>query len=79
MLCDAVRDSRGLREADRLRDRVSATGARVWAYPLCLVAGVVLGLINGIIVTRVRIPSLIATLGTGGILPASPRCSPPSR
>ena len=40
----------------------------VWAYPLCLVAGVVLGLINGIIVTRVRIPSFIATLGTGGIL-----------
>jgi ribose/xylose/arabinose/galactoside ABC-type transport system permease subunit len=39
-----------------------------WAYPLCLVAGVVLGGINGLILTRVRIPSFIATLGTGGIL-----------
>jgi ribose transport system permease protein len=40
----------------------------VWAYPLCLVAGVVLGLVNGVVVTRIRIPSFIATLGTGGIL-----------
>jgi ribose transport system permease protein len=40
----------------------------VWAYPLCLLAGVVLGFVNGVIVTRVRIPSFIATLGTGGIL-----------
>jgi ribose transport system permease protein len=39
-----------------------------WAYPLCLVVGVVLGLVNGIVVTRIRIPSFIATLGTGGIL-----------
>jgi ribose/xylose/arabinose/galactoside ABC-type transport system permease subunit len=39
-----------------------------WAYLLCLVAGVGLGAVNGLIVTRVRIPSFIATLGTGGIL-----------
>jgi ribose transport system permease protein len=39
-----------------------------WAYLLCLVAGVALGGINGLILTRVRIPSFIATLGTGGIL-----------
>jgi ribose/xylose/arabinose/galactoside ABC-type transport system permease subunit len=40
----------------------------VWAYPLCLLAGVLLGYVNGLVVTRVRIPSFIATLGTGGIL-----------
>ncbi len=40
----------------------------VWAYPLCLVSGAVLGLVNGVVVTRIRIPSFIATLGTGGIL-----------
>ena len=39
-----------------------------WAYPLCLLVGVALGGINGAILTRVRIPSFIATLGTGGIL-----------
>ncbi len=39
-----------------------------WAYPLCLAAGVALGAVNGLILTRVRIPSFIATLGTGGIL-----------
>ena len=39
-----------------------------WAYPLCLAVGVVLGYVNGVVVTRVRIPSFIATLGTGGIL-----------
>jgi len=39
-----------------------------WAYLLCLIVGVVLGTINGLVLTRVRIPSFIATLGTGGIL-----------
>ncbi len=39
-----------------------------WAYLLCLLVGVALGAINGVILTRVRIPSFIATLGTGGIL-----------
>jgi ribose transport system permease protein len=39
-----------------------------WAYLLCLAAGVALGAINGLVLTRVRIPSFIATLGTGGIL-----------
>ena len=38
-----------------------------WAYPICLVAGLALGYVNGVILTRVRIPSFIATLGTGGI------------
>ncbi len=38
-----------------------------WAYPICLATGVVLGYVNGIILTRVKIPSFIATLGTGGI------------
>jgi ribose/xylose/arabinose/galactoside ABC-type transport system permease subunit len=40
----------------------------VWAYLLCLAVGVVLGGINGLILTKIRIPSFIATLGTGGIL-----------
>ena len=38
------------------------------AYPVCIVAGVLAGYINGIILTRIKIPSFIATLGTGGIL-----------
>jgi ribose/xylose/arabinose/galactoside ABC-type transport system permease subunit len=39
-----------------------------WAYPLCLATGLVLGYVNGLILTRVKIPSFIATLGTGGII-----------
>ena len=38
------------------------------AYPACLLIGVVVGYINGIILTRIQIPSFIATLATGGIL-----------
>lgn len=38
------------------------------AYPLCILVGAVLGYVNGLLLTRVRIPSFIATLGTGGIL-----------
>ncbi len=38
-----------------------------WAYPLCLCIGAVFGYINGLLLTRVKIPSFIATLGTGGI------------
>jgi len=38
------------------------------AYPACIIAGVLAGYINGFILTRVKIPSFIATLGTGGIL-----------
>ena len=38
------------------------------AYPLCVLAGLLAGYINGIILTRIKIPSFIATLGTGGIL-----------
>lgn len=43
-----------------------ATGA--WAFLLCVVIGVIAGYINGKVLTRIRIPSFIATLGTGGIL-----------
>jgi len=39
-----------------------------WAFPLCLVMGLLVGFLNGSILTRVRIPSFIATLGTGGIM-----------
>jgi ribose transport system permease protein len=45
---------------------LKATGA--WAFPLCIVVGVIAGFINGNVLTRIKIPSFIATLGTGGIL-----------
>lgn len=38
-----------------------------WSYPLCLCIGAAMGWLNGVLLTRVRIPSFIATLGTGGI------------
>jgi len=38
------------------------------AYPVCILAGMFAGYINGLILTRIKIPSFIATLGTGGIL-----------
>ncbi len=38
------------------------------AYPVCLLAGLLAGYVNGLILTRIKIPSFIATLGTGGIL-----------
>jgi len=37
-------------------------------YPICVVVGILFGYLNGLLVTRVKIPSFIATLGTGGIL-----------
>jgi ribose transport system permease protein len=39
-----------------------------WAFPLCIVVGLSAGFLNGVILTRIKIPSFIATLGTGGIL-----------
>jgi len=39
-----------------------------WAYPLVLVIGAAAGVLNGLIVSKLRIPSFIATLGTQGIL-----------
>jgi ribose/xylose/arabinose/galactoside ABC-type transport system permease subunit len=38
------------------------------AYPICLATGLALGYINGNILTRVKIPSFIATLGMGGVI-----------
>jgi ribose transport system permease protein len=40
----------------------------LWAIPLCLVIALLVGFLNGTILTRIKIPSFIATLGTGGIL-----------
>jgi ribose transport system permease protein len=37
------------------------------AYPVCILAGMLAGYVNGLILTRIKIPSFIATLGTGGI------------
>jgi ribose transport system permease protein len=37
------------------------------AYPACLLIGLTAGYINGSILTRIQIPSFIATLATGGI------------
>jgi ribose transport system permease protein len=39
-----------------------------WAYPICVLVGLAIGYINGNILTRIKIPSFIATLGTGGIV-----------
>jgi ribose transport system permease protein len=39
-----------------------------WAYPACILVGMLFGYINGVILTRIKIPSFIVTLGTGGIL-----------
>lgn len=48
------------------------------AYPACILAGAAVGWCNGLILTRIKIPSFIVTLATGGILTslaylASPR------
>jgi len=39
-----------------------------WAYPAVIAIGAACGLLNGILVSKLRIPSFIATLGTQGIL-----------
>jgi ribose transport system permease protein len=39
-----------------------------WVYPICIFIGIFFGFLNGFLLTRVKIPSFIATLGTGGIL-----------
>ena len=38
------------------------------AYPVGISIGLIVGIVNGNLLTRIRIPSFIATLGTGGIL-----------
>jgi ribose transport system permease protein len=40
----------------------------IWAYPACIAISLVAGFLNGNILTRIKIPSFITTLGTGGIL-----------
>ena len=47
---------------------ISLKAIGFWAFPFCIVAGIIVGYINGNILTRIKIPSFIATLGTGGIL-----------
>ncbi len=49
-------------------------GLLVWSHqpvyvaiPLSVFAGIVIGIVNGFLVTRLRIPSLIATLGMGPV------------
>jgi ribose/xylose/arabinose/galactoside ABC-type transport system permease subunit len=39
-----------------------------WAYPLVLLLGLACGFLNGLVVSRLRIPSFIGTLGTQGVL-----------
>src|SRR6478752_7393655 len=39
---------------------LKAIGA--WAFPLCLLLGVIAGFLNGSVLTRIKIPSFIATL-----------------
>lgn len=38
-----------------------------WAYPIIIVIGIALGMFNGVILMRLKIPSFIVTLGTAGI------------
>jgi ribose transport system permease protein len=40
----------------------------LWAFPIGIAIALLVGLVNGIVLTRIKIPSFIATLGTGGIL-----------
>ena len=47
---------------------VSLKTIGVWAFPLCIVVALMAGFLNGNILTRIKIPSFIATLGTGGIM-----------
>ena len=47
---------------------VSLKTIGVWAFPLCIVIALLAGFLNGNILTRIKIPSFIATLGTGGIV-----------
>jgi ribose transport system permease protein len=54
------------------RSGVGASAAAVWlgsaaGFVTAIVAGGLFGLVNGLIVTRLRVNSFIATLGTGGI------------
>lgn len=39
----------------------------LWAFPLAMVAGALIGLVAGLAVTRIRIPSFLATIATGYI------------
>jgi simple sugar transport system permease protein len=41
-----------------------ATGSTLLAFILCLAAGFVIGLLNGVLVVKSGIPSLVATIGT---------------
>jgi len=47
---------------------ISIKAVGFWAFPFCIVTGIIVGSINGNILTLIKIPSFIATLGTGGIL-----------
>jgi ribose/xylose/arabinose/galactoside ABC-type transport system permease subunit len=47
---------------------VSVKVVGFWAYPMCIAIGIVFGYLNGNLLTRIKIPSFIATLGTGGIM-----------
>src|SRR3984893_9201980 len=47
---------------------VSLKAIGVWSFPLCIVVALIAGYLNGNLLTRIKIPSFIATLGTGGIL-----------
>lgn len=40
------------------------TGNALWAAVLCIITGFLVGLINGLIVVYIGMPSLIATIGT---------------
>jgi len=43
---------------------LSNTGSSILAFLACLISGTIAGAINGVVVAKTRIPSIIATLGT---------------
>ncbi len=48
------------------------------AIAIVLCAGALIGLVNGLIVTKIKVNSVIATLGVGTILTGSPSPIPPA-
>ena len=57
----------------------NSDAAAIWAIPLGLAVGALIGLFNGALVAWVRISPIIATLATGSILEGAASCSATAR
>jgi ribose/xylose/arabinose/galactoside ABC-type transport system permease subunit len=51
-----------------VRNKYNAGDIGLWIIPITLVVGAISGVINGLVITRLKIPSFISTLGVGWIL-----------